>query len=521
MAQDTIQLAEGDSWSRLDPYELDYTDDGRAFYRRTYWPAGRDPEERNDGSMPQAFVDEEELAEIRNSCRVIAVQHPVGIGIVRRLTDYAVSTGYTLTAQGIDGVSEELVAAVQDVIDRVADENDWHGDLDRELFGRVVRDGEYFLSLYPQAGGHMVMRSVDPGQITEPQNPKMIEHWLGHDGGDWTFGVHTDVDDAQQIHGYYVQWNQQGEFDYFTAQAAAIGRAAGVIEHAKANVDRGIKRGLSDFFPVIRYLERTSRLLRNTTEGASVQAAIAFIREAAQGVTLGKAQGERLVSTDQTYTHDIPAGGQRTHYIRKMDPGTILTTSAGTKYMPGPLGSDRALHFIEVVQAGLRIVGSRWSMPEYMVSGDASNANYASTLVAESPFTKAIQASQHWFGRRTQRIYWVSLRFAYDAGLFSRWVNSFEQLEKLIEIKAEPPQIVVRDQNKETERHEKLAAAGVMSAPTWAAREGLDYEEEVAQGARPMALPVATAQPAVVVPRPPRELTKMSEAIEAFWASYP
>ena len=31
-------------------------------------------------------------------------------------------------------------------------------------------------------------------------------------------------------------------------------------------------------------------------------------------------------------------------------------------------------------------------MPEYMVSGDASNANYASTLVAESPFVKARQA---------------------------------------------------------------------------------------------------------------------------------
>ena len=39
----------------------------------------------------------------------------------------------------------------------------------------------------------------------------------------WTFGVHTDSVDAQEIHGYYVQWtNRDTEWNYFPGGNALI-----------------------------------------------------------------------------------------------------------------------------------------------------------------------------------------------------------------------------------------------------------------------------------------------------------
>ena len=46
------------------------------------------------------------------------------------------------------------------------------------------------------------------------------------------------------------------------------------------------------------------------------------------------------------------------------------------RWMYGPMGHVNSPRFIEVVQSSLRYVGSRWAMPEYMISSDASNNNF-------------------------------------------------------------------------------------------------------------------------------------------------
>ena len=46
------------------------------------------------------------------------------------------------------------------------------------------------------------------------------------------------------------------------------------------------------------------------------------------------------------------------------------------------------------IQAELRAIGSALAMPEYMISGDSSNANYASTMVAEGPAVKTFEEMQ-------------------------------------------------------------------------------------------------------------------------------
>ena len=46
-----------------------------------------------------------------------------------------------------------------------------------------------------------------------------------------------------------------------------------------------------------------------------------------------------------------------------------------------------------VLQAELRAIASRLVMPEFMLTSDASNANYASTMVAEGPAVQDVRAA--------------------------------------------------------------------------------------------------------------------------------
>ena len=84
----------------------------------------------------------------------------------------------------------------------------------------------------------------------------------------------------------------------------------------------------------------------------------------------------------------------RTSHFRRYAPGTILDAVAGTDYEFPAAGIDAA-RYVTVLQAELRAIASRLVMPEFMLSSDASNANYSSTMVAEGPAVKMFDRLQH------------------------------------------------------------------------------------------------------------------------------
>ena len=129
----------------------------------------------------------------------------------------------------------------------------------------------------------------------------------------------------------------------------------------------------------------------------------------------------------------------------------------------GLSGKDSAL--ILVLQAALRSICARWQFPESLGSGDASNANMASALVAEAPFVHAMECRQ-WFyrcgyKRLLERVLWPEGSDEY-------------------EISVEMPPVVPRKAKEETERNLALNEAGHLSNQTLAAREDLDFEDEKA-----------------------------------------
>ena len=425
--------------------------------------------DRTGGRLCPIFETEQQLAAIRGQARVLASATPVALSALQNLSNYVFGSGFTYTVRAEPGetVSAELVRSVQRVLDEFLDHNDWVGDREREVHRRAVRDGECFVALFPKPTGRVAVRFVDPEQVSAPADSRQLEDWLGETNpSSWTFGVHTAQDDVERVHGYHVRWNESGsDFDYLRAEQ---------VEHLKLNVDRNIKRGLSDFYGILQDLLREARLRRNCAEGAALQAAIAWVQELPQGITEASATG--LVSGKATSAYRQPnMFGTRTNYVQQFNPGTILRLPAGSRYISGPLGADRNPNFLIIAQYLLRSIGLRWCMPEYMISGDASNANYASTLVAESPFTKAREAEQRVYVRYFQRLLWKMLALAVRTGHLSA---DYAQLERQLEIVIEPPTVATRDRLKEAQFRQIESTAGILSQRTWAGETGRDYDAE-------------------------------------------
>lgn len=440
---------------------------------------------RKGGANAPAFRTDEELAQIRGAARLICDVSVNAKCAMQNLGNYVVGQGFDYSVvdkrrikrpeEEPSGLAREASGIVEEFLDRTK-----YGTAKRRkrLLWAQRRDGEYFATLWHVGGGRTAYRVMDPGFFITPPNVRDLSDAYPLPGdvpADWTFGIHTPDDDYEEVHGYYAQFSSsEADFEYMVT---------GRVVHAKVNVDEVIKRGLSDFYWVYTLLQDAAKLLRNGVRGASVLAAIAAIVESPPGTKEEQITSFKTGKAVSSYSEPTQRGG-RTQYVNRYNAGSFLYPPNGAKYHPSPLASQGvAGSIIELEQAVLRIIGSNWCMPEYMISSDASNANYSSTLVAGSPFVKFVEALQGDCAEEDEELLWGVLQIAWSAGYFARGFN-WHEVKAQIEIKVEAPQASIQDQEKENRVNQTLSKNGLLSKRTWATRAGLDYEQEVANGAQ-------------------------------------
>lgn len=392
-----------------------------------------------------ALGSEQELREARAQCRMLAVTNEFAINGHENRISYVVGSGHTYRASLKKGVgdADDCADRVQEVLDEFCRVNRWH-KRQQEIVRRRDRDGEVFLRLFAQPGGTLRVRFVEPGQVATPQER------VGDAAA--TFGIQTVPGDVEEVLWYYVD----GE---------AV--PAAEIQHRKGQVDSNVKRGLPLFYPVRKNLRRAERILRNMSVVAEIQSAIALIRK---HKTAARSGVQQFVSdqADATLTRQQGAGGPS---VRRYGPGTILDAYGGVEY-DFPAAAIDASNFVAILQAELRAIASRLVMPEFMLSSDASNANYASTMVAEGPAVKMFQRLQAELVRDDLEIMWHAVRAAVRAGRLP------VEVETLVEIQASPPSLVVRDTLQEAQVSRIEYESGILSPQTWSTQRGLDYDQE-------------------------------------------
>jgi hypothetical protein len=259
------------------------------------------------------------------------------------------------------------------------------------------------------------------------------------------------------------------------------------IQHRKANVDANVRRGLPLFYPVRKNLRRAEKLLRNMSVVAEIQSAIALIRRHRHG-TRSALQQFAADRADATVANQATA---RTTYFKHYGPGTILDTHADVEYDFPAAGLDAGA-YVAILQAELRAIASRLVMPEFMLTSDASNANYSSTMIAEGPAMRMFARLQAEQTADDLEVMWRVVRAAVATGRLPR-----EALTE-IDIQATPPSLAVRDHLAEAQRFRIEYLNGILSPQTWSQRSGLDYDQEQANfSAHRSALGAASARLAV------------------------
>jgi hypothetical protein len=338
-----------------------------------------------------------------------------------------------------------LAALVQAELDDFLRANNWHRR-QAEIVRRRDRDGEVFLRFFTAADGTTRVRFVEPGQVaTPPSRAAEPSHRLG---------IVTDSHDVETVAGYYIDSELVEVTD---------------IQHRKANVDANVRRGLPLFYPVRKNLRRAEKLLRNMSVVAEIQSAIALVRRHRYG-TRGALEQFAAAQADATATSGTT--GRATHF-KRYAPGTILDAHADVEY-DFPAAALDAAAYVAVLQAELRAIASRLVMPEFMLTADASNANYSSTMVAEGPAMRMFARLQAEQVADDLEVMWRVVRGAVAAGRLPPEVTS------VTEIQATPPSLAVRDQLEEAQRFAIEHERGILSPQTWSQRTGLDYEQEQA-----------------------------------------
>jgi hypothetical protein len=152
------------------------------------------------------------------------------------------------------------------------------------------------------------------------------------------------------------------------------------------------------------------------------------------------------------------------------EPGTVIHMDSNRQFLAGPVGTGTAA-FIQVEQAILRGCGARWRFPEYF-SGDASNNNMASSIVAGSPFVVAVEGNQLEWGVFERAVAKKVLELCVESGRLSR-----EQVAS-VDVKVTPPAVALANREEEERLREMRNKAGVLSVTTWQQQVGLDPKHE-------------------------------------------
>ncbi|QDU78619.1 Phage portal protein, lambda family [Polystyrenella longa] len=386
---------------------------------------------------------ESEQAATRDQVRKMVHENPHARNILRLMEVYVVGPELQLSHQPQlrEGEQEdrELTRSATTLWKDFLSENQRHFSY-REYAKRTWRDGETFLRQFDTEVWPPTVRFIDPEQIGATAELPDSE------------GIITQRHDVETPI-YYLQ------VDANTGELLEQIPAAEVF-HTRINVDSNQKRGESLFAPILACLSSFNRWVETELLARKLQASIVLWR---------KVQGSASAATnlaESAQTSSTRYGGDSVRRER-FAPGTILTTSAGTdlQYLSPntnfgdavPLG--RLLLLCTAAGAGL---------PEFMLTSDAANANYSSTMVAEGPAVKMFQSEQNFFANEFTRIWrWVMREAISQQLLPDDFLDRYRPSWNF-------PQLVNRDRSRERLADTHMVDHQILSRAEVARRDGVD-----------------------------------------------
>lgn len=431
--------------------------------------------DRRNGDQWPYLRNMEDLRYYRGMSRVAVDGNSYGAGFLDRAIDFvigdgmepqvtlrgarkgAVSTGIADADQDGQPDADPRVEAVQRVIDEFRELNDWGRgceDREEEGFRRQERDGEVFVRFFENGyNGIPYVRWVEPELIDSPPSALPEERW----------GVRHKKGDVETVEAFYV-------YDSYDQSFGGEWVDGWEIVRSKVGTDRTVLRGLPQFWLVAKALEQCEKLNNALTEVAAIQAAIAYVRQHAPGTL--PSQITSMVSGDYTEKARGAPGRDRYQQVSWTDPGQVVDMTSGMNFLPGPV-STGVPAFVQGLQSRLRQVCARFGYPEFF-TGDASNNNFASSLVSGGPAERAFKRRQNKYANFQADVYKRACQYAVKAGRLS------EAEYRACEITVKPGTTSIANKLEEAQLDQILIQNKVKSVQTVMLERGLDPRVETA-----------------------------------------
>lgn len=380
-------------------------------------------------------IDPRTKADLRTRVRQLVLENPHARNVLRLLEAYVVGPDCQVTALPSLAPGDRTITRNADRLwRRFLDGNASHFSY-REFARRTWRDGECFVKLFSGAEWPPAVRFLDPETIAAtPDHPD-------------TEGIVVDPDDVETPLAYLL-------VDPTSGVLVETIPAAEVL-HTKINADSNELRGTSLFASLVGPLARYEHWLETELVARKLQASVVLWRKVSDGP---------VASFGSSPDNDLglePAAQER------FLPGSILTTSSSTdlQFLQPPSTIRDAAPLGRMI---LLSAAAGAGMPEYMLTGDASNANYASTMVSEGPAVKLFHSEQRFFAGELSRLWRRVMSEAIAQGRLPA-----EFLET-----TEPdwtfPTLVARDRPRERYADVRLVRSGILSRSEVARRENVD-----------------------------------------------
>lgn len=374
--------------------------------------------------------------------------NPFAQAILGALRGYTLSSkGMTVQVKSKEGQDGELAKLAMAYLDQFRDTEDWW-DRERETYNRAHRDGDALIRFFVEDDAPRV------GYI-EPEclQPK--------DGTDlWINGIKHRPGNPERIEAYYCQF-APAEFEEVDAQE---------VYHIKTNVDRCIKKGISDFASTGEIISEAHKVWRNFTAAEAVRQSYTYLRQHAEGVTADEIdsfineQASLLQSPTslRTFVDNLPLQFRSGVGVEDITAGMTLAALPAAEALPGVVAG---------VNASLLAAGVRYQMPLWLISGDMSQNNVVD-LQDESGFSVYIRGEQRWYAKHQRNIFWRVLQLGVELGQLP------EAVLEAVDICVEPQSPPQRDPKAHTDRLKILHDDGIIGGRKRSEMEGFDYDAE-------------------------------------------
>jgi hypothetical protein len=404
------------------------------------------------------YTSQEELDRLVGRARNQEYRNPFARNLYENRINYIVGLGseYKVKARNKSGKSRLSVACGKFLRELLFHNN--FDELEQEIVHRTDRDGECFVRMFRLTSGMTEYRFVEPHQVRTPKD--MV------DNPQVAYGIKFDPEDSTKPLVYYVH--------YSTDEVKPI--PVEEMFHFKGNVDSDEVRGISLAYSAYEALEYAVKLLRNMAVVTTVQASIAMVRK--HGSTKPESVKNFRSGRDSDPTGLMGQFFTPAALLENAGVPRIWDTTQGFDYEFPAVGIDVA-KMVEALQASLRAAAASVQMPEFMISSNAANANYSSSMVSEGPAVRSFGRAQNFFGEKFVLMLMKGLMWAIRSGRVagaSELTTTVEGMNSLIEITIKHPEIKTKKNKEETDRRKVLRDSGVLSLQEWSREEDLDYE---------------------------------------------